>query len=187
MKISDILLSAGAAVIKNAVPGGGLILDVISNFLPESKKLDKNVTGEQAMAAISTLPPDQQLSLLEKELDVEIAEINNWSQIQGSLASADMAGASTRPKIAIMMARIVSFAVIVFVAIWSVAILNDQQEMVNKLSDSWPLMLAILATPTALLRAYFGMRTKEKRTRYQAAIGQSQTNVFAEIIKAIRK
>jgi len=33
-------------------------------------------------------------------------------------------------------------------------------------------MLAILATPTALLRAYFGMRTTEKKSRYAAATGQ---------------
>jgi len=187
MKLKDILLKVGSAAIRSAVPGGGVILDVINSFLPDSKKLNKNVTGEQASVAINALPPHIKLSIMEKELDVEVASIQAWAQIQASLASADMSGASTRPKIAIMMARFIGFAIIVFMSMWSVAILRDQQDMIKNLTDFWPVLLAILATPTALLRAYFGMRTKEKQSRYQAATGQAQPgNILLDMIKAVK-
>ena len=84
------------------------------------------------------------------------------------------------------MARVVSFTVIIFVSMWTIAIFRDQSDMVKRLSDSWPLMLTVLATPTALLRAYFGMRSREKKSRYANAIGQTQPNLVADIIKAIK-
>jgi len=42
-----------------------------------------------------------------------------------------------------------------------------------QLKESWPLLVAILGTPTALLRAYFAMRTKEKKARYDMTLGDS--------------
>ena len=190
MKLKDILFQAGASVIKSVVPGGGVVLDLINNLLPNDKKLGQETTGEEAMAAIESLPPEQKASLMEKQLDVEIAEINNWSKIQASLASADIAGSSTRPEIALMMAKVVSFTIILFVSILAVAILQKQAGMIINMSELWPLMLAILGLPIGLLRSYFGMRTKEKKSRYQAAsgaMGQPQPNIFTDIVKALRR
>jgi hypothetical protein len=49
-------------------------------------------------------------------------------------------------------------------------------------------MLVLLATPTALLRAYFGMRTNEKKARYAAAIGQPvPTGIVAGLTGLLRK
>ena len=47
-------------------------------------------------------------------------------------------------------------------------------------------MVAVIGTPTALLRAYFGMRTKEKQSRYSAAAGQDMSSGLAGLVKAIR-
>ena len=41
----------------------------------------------------------------------------------------------------------------------------------SSLKDAWPFALAILGTPLALLRAYFGMRTNEKRQGMQRLQG----------------
>jgi len=100
----------------------------------------------------------------------------------------DKVGASTRPQIAMMMAKVTSFVIIAFSTIWMVAVLNNQVAMIKTLADSWPLMLTVIATPTALLRAYFGMRSKEKKNRYSAAVGQPiQSNLLTNIISMIRK
>lgn len=189
MKLGSILAKVGTTVFKSIVPGGSLIIDLVNGFLPKEKKLPNEATGEQIAQVVDTLPPDQQAQILSKEIDVELAEINSWTQVQASLSEADKAGASTRPRIALMMAEIVAFVVIAFSTMWVIAILQDQVEMIKVLSDSWPLVLAIIATPTALLRAYFGMRSKEKKDRYSAAMGQPiQTpNMLKSLIKAIGK
>ena len=189
MKLGDILKKVGSTIIRNVVPGGGLIVDVVNSFLPKEKKLPEDATGEQIHQAVKTLPPDQQAQIYMKEIDVELAEISAWTQVQSSLAEADKAGASTRPRIALMMAYIVGFVVLSFSSMWIVAIFRDQVEMIKRLADSWPLMLTIIATPTALLRAYFGMRSKEKKERYSAAVGQAikPSNFLVDIIKTIRK
>lgn len=189
MKLESILKKVGTSIIKNVVPGGGLVIDLVNDFLPGGKKLPTDATGDQVSQAVQSLPPEQQMQLMSKELDVEIAEINSWAQVQGFLAEADKAGASTRPKISLMMAQIVGFVVIAFSSMWIVAIFRDQVEMVQRLSDSWPLMLTVIATPTALLRAYFGMRSREKEDRYAVSTRQSipATGFLANVVKLLKK
>lgn len=188
MKLGEILSKAGAAVIRDVVPGGGLLIDLVNSFLPGEKQLPKNATGRQVTQTINTLSADQKAQIYLKEIDVELTEITSWAQVQSSLAEADKVGASTRPQIALMMAKIVAFVTIFFSTMWIIAIYQDQVDMVVKLSDSWPLMLTIIATPTALLRSYFAMRSKEKKERYGAAVGQPvhPPNFLADIIKQIR-
>ena len=173
MKLSDILIKAGSTILKTLIPGSGLLIDSVNAFLPEDKKLPNDATGTQVADAVNTLPPDQRVLVLMKEYDVEIAEITSWTQVQSSLAEADKSGASTRPKIALMMAKIVSFVVVAYSSALIIAIILDRVSMITSLSNTWPLMLAIIATPTLLLRAYFGMRSKEKENRYNVAAGQS--------------
>jgi len=173
MKLSDILIKAGSTILKTLIPGSGLLIDSVNAFLPKDKKLPNDATGIQVADAVNTLPPDQRVLVLMKEYDVEIVEINSWTQVQSSLAEADKSGASTRPKIALMMAKIVSFVVVAYSSALIIAIILDRVSMITSLSNTWPLMLAIIATPTLLLRAYFGMRSKEKENRYNVATGQS--------------
>lgn len=185
--IGSILGRVGSAIVKDVVPGGGLLVDAINAFLPVDKQLPANATGAQATAAVATLPPDQQASVLSKEVDLDIAEVNAWARVQGSLADADKSGASTRPAIAKMMAWTVVYAVIAFVTAWIICIAYHQDATLKVLGDSWPLMVTVLGTPTALLRAYFAMRTREKRARYSAAVGQAaQPNVLADIVRAVK-
>lgn len=187
MNLSDIILKTGAAIIKDVVPGGGVILDVVNELLPDDKKLPKTATGHDMQNAITALPAESQVAIMAKQFDVEIAEINGWSNIQASLSDADKAGASTRPFIAKSMSFVVGFAIVVFVLIFAYAVFKNSDTMIKTLNDSWPLMLAILATPTTLLRAYFGMRTKEKQTRYNLAAGHpAPTGGLGDLVKMFR-
>ena len=188
MKLGKILTTVGSAILSTLIPGSGAIIAGVNALLPKDKRLPDSATGTQVIQAVNTLSPEQQATVLVKEYDVEIAEINSWTQVQGSLAEVDKAGASTRPDIAMMMAKVVAFVIIGFSTMWMIAIYQNPTEMFESLPASWPLMLAINATPTALLRAYFGMRSKDKEKRYSAAAGQPvKTNFIADIIKMIKK
>lgn len=176
------LLTAASSVI----PGGPLILGAVNAMLPDNEKLPETATGSDIRNAVNQLKPEQRASLMEKELEVEIAEINAWEGIQASLSKADATGASTRPFIALMMAWCVVIVAMIFSSVLAYSIAVDNFDTVETLNDSWPLMLAVLGTPTALLRAYFGMRTKEKTARYSAASGQP-FGAVANLVSAFRK
>lgn len=185
-KIFDTIKGPLLTAASTLIPGGPLILGAINAMLPDDEKLTESATGSDMRNAVNKLSPDQRASLMEKELEVEIADIKSWEGIQASLSKADATGASTRPYIAMMMAWVVTIEVAVIVLAWAYAVIDDRPLMITEINDAWPMLLAIVATPTALLRAYFGMRTKEKTTRYNAAAGQP-TSIIGSLIGAFRK
>jgi len=176
------LLTAASTLI----PGGPLILGAVNAMLPEDRKLPVTATGHDMRNAVAALSSEQRSSLMEKELDVEIAEITSWADIQQAHAVADAAGSSTRPFIALMMAWCIVTVVAIFIVVWADAVIGGKAELLKTLNDSWPMILAVVGTPTALLRAYFGMRTSEKKARYSAAAGQP-VGALASLIGMIKK
>lgn len=182
MDIGGILKKVGGGIIKQIFPAAGVVVDIVNELLPGDKKLPADATGDQVQAAVNSLPADQQAQVLSKQLDVEITEIKEWSNVVESLAKSDATGSSTRPFIAAMMAWATCFAIVVFVALWGVAVYDGDEETLKVISDGWPLVVAILATPTALLRSYFGMRTDEKKARYAQASGQQHISGFTGLI-----
>ena len=180
MKIWDIIFKAGKVALSVVAPGA---VTLINEFLPEDKKLPENATGEQAKTAIESLPPEQAAQIFSKELDVEITEIQEYTKVISALAEVDKTGSSTRPFIARLMAWQVFLSGMFFSSSLSYAIITQDSEMIGQLQTTWPLALAILATPTALLRAYFAMRTKEKKARYDmTAHVEPQGNTLSQII-----
>jgi len=171
MNILKILGKVGSAVVSTMVPGGGAIINMVNEFLPDDKKLPENATGAQAQEAISTLPPVQQAEILAKKYDVEIAEIQSWAAIQDSLSKADQSGASTRPDISMMMAWLVVLQVFTICALMTASIAMRNNELLGTIKDFWPMLLASMGTPIMLLRSYFGMREREKKHRVHAATG----------------
>ncbi len=99
---------------------------------------------------------------MSKELDVEIEEVRGWASDVDSLARSDASGSITRLEISKIMAYAVCIAIYAFVLCWLIAILLD----------SWPAIVAIMGEPALLLLAYFGMKKKEKKERYDLASGQ---------------
>ena len=185
-KLFDAISGPLLTAVSSVIPGGPLILGAVNAMLPDDKKLPESATGNDIRNAVSQLTPEQQGSLMEKQLDVEIAEIKSWEGIQESLSKADQAGSSTRPAIAMMMAWCIVFVVALFTSVWGYAVVVDHSDTLETLGESWPMMLAVIGTPTALLRSYFGMRTKEKTTRYNAAAGQPTSQPF-NLINLFRK
>ena len=187
MDLRNILVKAGSAVLSSVIPGGGLVVELINSFLPGDKKLPKTATGDQATNAIQSLPPDKQLELFTKELDVEIEGIKSFTQVQQALAQADATGSSTRPKIAQQMSTTVCFVIISFSTILIIAILLDRIVMIKNVENLWPLALTIIGTPTVLLRQYFGKRTEEKKARYELAGKPPDPGLLENIVGLFKK
>jgi hypothetical protein len=174
MKILDLLSKAGNLPLISALPGVGTakaIVDAVNIMLPSDKQIDENSTGDEVEEAIKELPAEQRAILLGKQIDLKITESNNWLSVQQALNSADASGASTRPEIAKLMAYVVVFTIASSVTALLAAVLLNRAEIVLALSNAWPLILAMIATPIVLLRSYFGLRTNEKQSRYTASAG----------------
>lgn len=181
MKIGTILKKVGSSIIRNVIPGGGVIVDLVNEFLPDDKKLPPESTGKEVETAITNLPADKKAALLSKELDVEIEEIRSWSDIQKAFSEADQSGYSTRPKIAMMMAWLVCIADGGLIA----AILYAVYLKSVTIENAALLAGTILGVPASVLLSYFGKRFKEKTARYQGIAGQpieGNKGAFSSII-----
>lgn len=180
-------LSGALDVVGAFVPGVAAATKAVNALLPDDKKLDLNTsTGQDVLNAYNGLDENQR-AIVEKQFDVEMAEINASVDKLQAMVSAETSTANMRPKIAYMMAWSVLIAVLFMMVIWGKAVWVKDAESLKQLSESWPLMLAILGTPTALLRAYFGMRTKEKQSRYAAATGQPIAGAIGGIAQIFKR
>lgn len=183
MNLLKILGKVGGSILADVVPGGNTIISVVNEFLDDEDKLPEKATGADIQNAVLQLPADQQAQVLLKEFDVEIVEAQEHTKVIAALADVDKTGNSTRPAIAMMMAKIVCFSVITIIAVFATAIISDNVETIKAIGDNWPLVIAILGTPTALLRSYFGMRTKEKQQKYQAVSNAAPSSALTSIVE----
>ena len=187
MDLGNILKKAGSAVISSVVPGGGLIVDLINEFLPSDNKLPKTATGAEAQAAIDGLTPELRLQLMTRELDVDIAEVNAWSNVQESLAKADESGKSTRPRIALMFARQIVFTCNVVSFAVAYSIVTGDKSVIEVINQIWPIMLAFIGPMITVIYQYYGKRTKEKVERYNLAMGQIKPTLVDSLKTIISK
>lgn len=190
MKFSDIwekVIAPVGSVVGGLVPYVGPAVKAINSFMPGDKKLPETATQDEIKAAVDSLPPEQKAALMEKKVELEIVKEKEWSKVVDSLARADSTGNSTRPWIAKIMASVVAFAIVVFVCLWGYAVGTDKTDMIKAVNNAWPMIVAILGTPTLLLRAYFGMRTEEKKARYAQSIGQPNISGIAGLIGSFIK
>ncbi|PKG57737.1 hypothetical protein [Shewanella sp. GutDb-MelDb] len=187
MNLLSILGKVGTSILADVIPGGNTILKVVNGFLPDDKQLGDKATGAEIQDSVAALPAEVQAQVLTKQFDVEITAIKEHTNVIQALGDVDKTGHSTRPAIAIMMAKIVAFSVIVLISFLAVAMYHGDAETIVAIGDNWPLVVAILGTPTALLRAYFGMRTKEKQQKYQAVSNTPPESLFSGVLSLIGK
>lgn len=170
MKLSEIL-GIGASLVGTAYPPLGLAIKAVNMVLPPDHQLPESATGNDVYNHMDSLPSDVQLELMGKEIDLEIQEVKSHEAIQIALASADATGSSTRPYIAKMMAWAVLLTVLPLAWVFSYAVVTGDDKVVAAIADNYLVILALIGTPTTLLVAYFGMRTKEKAMRQAVAHG----------------
>jgi len=182
------LKKVGGAVVASVIPGGGEIIKLVNGFLPINKRLGDNATGADVEKAIDSLPADQKAQLLAKQMDVEITEIKEHSNVMATLAEADKAGASTRPRVAMILTYFVVFVGVVLMLMLAGAVVWKQTETLKLLYKYWPLALSLTGPPIGLLERYFGKRTREKEARYAGALGvPMKGGVLSSIVSAFKQ
>lgn len=183
MKLLDILGKVGSSVVKAVVPGGGLIIDIVNELLPDDKKLPNDATGQDVTSAVGSLPPEQQAQLLDREFDVTIKEHDT---LQVMLKSDADNPHTTRPKIALYSFWLVAGISQAIAMGWLYAVINDKADMVEKIVNGWPFVAAIVGPFVTMLLGYFGILRKEHATKYNAAIG-GQPSILQAVASRILK
>ncbi|TQV85204.1 hypothetical protein FKG94_03165 [Exilibacterium tricleocarpae] len=165
-------LKSMATVAIGQHPVGAALLSIVNKYLPVTDALPATATGVDVESAIGGLTAGDRAKVYQQFAAVRIAESQNFTANVRAMAQVDMTGHSTRPLIALMMAWLVVVCALATVGGYVYAIVLADAVMAKSVADSWLFVGAVLATPTYLLRAYFGLRTTEKQSRYAASNGE---------------
>ena len=163
-----IRVAGTAATVVN--PALAPVLGVINAALPDGRKLAEDATGRQIVEAYEGIEDKE---AIDRRLDEMELELQHATDNLSLMVAAEKAGAGTRPFIAALMAWTVALQVFGVIGILLVAVARQDHESLDMMGRAWPLVMATVATPTVLLRSYFGLRTAEKKSRYAAATGQN--------------
>lgn len=188
MKIWDVVKSVGSSVIREAVPGGGLLVDAVNAFLPDDNKLPADATGGDLDRVVQSLPPEHRAELLGKEFDVDISQIRQSNETVRAMLEADTkTPQTTRPYIAKGAFHVVAFTVIVTVATWAYSIIMGREGLTESVSSGWPFVLSVIGPFIVLLHAYFGVLRTEQRNRLHAASGKPGPAGLAGVLSNLIK
>jgi len=188
MKLFDIIKKVGTGLIKNIVPGSGLLIDTVNELLPKGKRIGKDATGDELSAAIESLPPDKRASVMEKEFDVEIAQIQEAHGTANMMLEMESKSThTTRPYIAKQSFHVIAFVIVVTVSLFAYGVFTGNKEMVLTMMINWKFPLAVIGPLVTLLWAYFGVLKSEHRNRLDAAGGNMKPTGIAGLISMFKK
>jgi len=183
MKLFDIIKNVGSAVVRETVPGGGLLLDAVNAVLPDDKKLPAEATGEDVARAVDSLPPEQRAQVLAKEYDVDIEALRQRGDtLRAMLESEAKSPHTTRPYIAKGAFQVVAACTLMAVATWCGGVWLNRPEIIDKAQNGAAFMLTVLGPLVALLYAYFGVLRKEQQNRLNAAHGKPAGSAIGELV-----
>lgn len=183
MKLFDIIKNVGSAVVRETVPGGGLLLDAVNAVLPDDKKLPAEATGEDVDRAVAGLPDEQRAALLSREFDVDIEALRQrGDSLRAMLETEQKSQHTTRPYIAKGAFQVVAACSIAVLFTWCGGVWLNRPEIVDKAQDGAPLMLTVLGPMVALLYAYFGVLRKEQQNRLNAAQGKESGSGLGALV-----
>lgn len=186
MKLWDIVRSVGSGIIRNVVPGGGMIIDVVNELLPDDKKLAKDATGADIDTAVASLPPAEKARIMEKEFDVEITQIKESNEtVRAMLESDAKTPHTTRPYIAKGSFLVVAFASIMTISIWAYGVIIQDKEIVKAIMEGWQFVLAVIGPLVTLLWAYFGVLKTEHKNKLNAASGLTEPSGLGGLISKL--
>lgn len=188
MKLWDVIKTVGAGIVREVVPGGGLLVEAVNAFLPKDKKLEVTATGEDINKAIAGLSPEKQAALLEKEFDVDLTQIKESNATVRAMLESDAKNPqSTRPFIAKGAFFVIAGVDTVAVGAWAYGVLKENEEVVSAVMDGWPFILAVIGPLVVLLHAYFGVLKVEHKDRLSAAGGSSEPSGIVGLIASLVK
>ena len=188
MDIWNIAKTVGAGIISAVVPGGPAIVGVINEFLPDEKKLPETATGNDAINAISGLPPDKKASLMEKQFDVDITQIVQANTTIRTMLESDAKNPhSTRPYIAKHSFHVIAITTGIVILVWAYGVMSGKDALVKTVMDGWPFIVGVTGPLVTLLLSYFGVLKTENKNRLDAANGAANPSGIAGALSVLLK
>lgn len=182
MKLMEALTNIGTSLIRE-VPGGSVILDVVNAVLPDDQKLDGSASAKQIKDVIETLPPQEQMALFNKRIDLQIAEVEQaHTSVQTMLIEDAKNPHTTRPYVVKQSFHVLAFICISLMSAWLIAVLGNNEKIVQAIMAGWPFVLSVIGPFISLLYAYFGILKKESKDRYDAANQTASTPSFMGVL-----
>jgi hypothetical protein len=179
MKFSIGGILKGAAALAGTVhPGVAAAIGLVNEFLPEDKQLPETATGKDVDDAIEGLPPEAQRAIREKEIDLEIAREEGWTERYKAMTQAD--GQETRAHIVLQLTRVLCFEILAFTVliIWRPEVLE---------SDALCVVFGVLtATPATVIMNYFGNLRREHSQRQEAMGVAKKAGGLMKVLSAFR-
>lgn len=166
-------------VVTSLVPGLGVAKKVIdtANSVLGPGAVDENTTVDELEQKIAMLPPDKQALLIEKDLELQIVESNNYAAVA---MEQEANKASTRPKIAIEMSDLfvqmgqASFLLVAIAIICDALLVWSLKEafLLAILMEGLPWILGAYGVPAlGIVQQYFARRSDDKRTAVSPIVG----------------
>jgi len=189
MNLFEIAKRVGTGLIRELVPGGGLLIDVVNEILPDGQKLPQNATGTMLETAAKGLPPEQQAALMLKQFDVQINETTQSNEtLRSMLASEAITPQSTRPKMALGAFHLTAALTIMITSGWLYGVLVGPKDSIAKtIMEGWPFVVALINPFVVLMWAYFGILKQEQKNKLDAANGFTHASTALEKIGQIFK
>ena len=185
MDILNIAKSVGIGIFKEVVPAGSAILESVNAMLPDDMKFIGGETGVEIAERIKSLPPELQQEIKLKEFDVKIEQLRqSHDTLRVMLAQDAVTPQTTRPRIALGAFRVVSLLSVIYMLMFSWAVISGEPDMVDSIVSGWPLVVAVVAPFVMWLNAYFGIIKQETESKLNAMNGQ-QINTDGILNKAV--
>ncbi|WKT59120.1 hypothetical protein Q2E61_09285 [Microbulbifer thermotolerans] len=175
MKIKEILKAAGSVALDVFAPGAR---EAINAVLPDKYKLGASATGADAEHALQWATPEQRASILERNIDLQIAQEEGWTARYQAMCQAD--GQSSRAFIARLMAWVLALEILAF-TVWAFV----HSEMMDS-PALWSVFGTLTGVPAGLLAKYFGELRREQRNRQEAMGAAPASGLLSRVVQQFK-
>ncbi len=149
MNIGSFLKSVGGAVLKN-VPMGNMIYDVVDVLLDD--KLPDNITGNELVDKINSLPPDVKERVLSKQIDADLKKYQTWADLHEKMEQSSPMSKSRSVVMGI-------FAILVALVTMTVSYIFVQDYLMHQNVPSMDMLMVAYGIPSICLLASFGIKS----------------------------
>lgn len=163
-KLFDTLKGPLLAAASTLIPHGPLLLGAVNAMLPDDKQLPTTVTGADIRGAVNQLTPEQRGSLMEKQIDLDIAVEEGMTERYKAMASSD--GQETRAKIVNKAMNALIVITVTFVAATSWVYIEHGADKAFS-GEMAAVFGVVTGTFAYVVRAYFGDLRTETKSRHQ--------------------
>ena len=170
-KVRGALDSPIGTAIKMFVPGVAQVdnvLDAVSEAT--GQRFDESSATREVVSAVDTLPPSERAAALERQVDLAIAESDNYAKVA---IAQEQSNSSTRPSIALAQSAFVirigylSFALLAVALIGDAVLVFTSNEpyLAETVLNGLPWFVGVfVAQAFGVIQQYFARRSDDKRT-----------------------